>query len=397
MPKLISSLANTGFNDAHAGENSSEKIRVRLFDSNSQIRVRKVADPETEWLVRCKDGKIQVVPIRHEKSNHSAANGTSAGGAARVPASFNAASPLVIHSKSKLVEVEFKQYRDTVKIYSDGDLCHVINELSVEDYLGSLVNSEFSSKWNEEAVAAQVIAARTYAVFQKAEARKRNKIYDLDSTINDQVYDGSGKENEKSTSIVRKTRGLILVPKNSVGPQPIKAFYHSTCGGRTELPEVVWGKKYPGFKKSVECPYCKSSPVLHWELEMELSEIQTILEKAGAITPLLQFGRLVDVRVGPRSKTNRIPYLISVWETDGKFEEVKVPAARFRTWIGPTRLKSTSFDVTKTGSMIRFEGQGNGHGVGLCQWGAKVMGEKGYKMGDILKHYYPDATLRKIW
>ena len=73
-----------------------------------------------------------------------------------------------------------------------------------------------------------------------------------------------------------------------------------------------------------------------------------------------------------------------------------------RSWMGISRFRSTDFEVKnyqlpKKGDFWVFTGSGNGHGVGMCQWGAKVMGDQGFKMTAILKHYYPGAILKKLW
>jgi stage II sporulation protein D len=91
-----------------------------------------------------------------------------------------------------------------------------------------------------------------------------------------------------------------------------------------------------------------------------------------------------------------------VWRTsDDKRALLAAPAGRVRNWLGPLNFRSTSFHASPflkgLAKMWHFEGKGNGHGVGMCQWGAKVMGEMGYSSAAILKHYYPDAVLRKLW
>ena len=193
---------------------------------------------------------------------------------------------------------------------------------------------------------------------------------------------------------------------------PIKAFYHSTCGGLTELPENVWGRASPGFKKKVSCPYCSGSPRYLWDLEVQTKEISHAIIKAVKSEGLLrgwpsqapralQQNQLLDVRVVQLEQDGRVARLTTVW-ADGKTQvKLSIPGVQFRDWMGSGRFRSTRFQVVSEGegnsSRWRFQGRGYGHGVGLCQWGAKTMGEKGYKMAAILKHYYPDAALRKLW
>jgi SpoIID/LytB domain protein len=115
---------------------------------------------------------------------------------------------------------------------------------------------------------------------------------------------------------------------------------------------------------------------------------------------ILLEGRLIDLKVGSVSQA-RIHSVVSVWNWSGRNLELSIPAPQFRKWMGPGRLKSTSFQVSpgfeKGVAVFHITGRGNGHGVGMCQLGAKFMGEKGFQTANILKHYYPDALLKKLW
>jgi stage II sporulation protein D len=272
-------------------------------------------------------------------------------------------------------------------VYSAGAFCEVINDVSLEKYLDGLVNAEFSAEWAEEAVAAQVVAARTYGLFQSRQAQKKLAHFDVDATVRDQVYDGSYKEDYRASRSVERTRGLVLTVGKGNGAEPIKAFYHSMCGGATEFPEHVWGAKMPGFKRSVTCKFCAEASRFNWTLDMQ----------KGDFPALVKGGKLMDIRVTAHTKEGRVATVVTSWEQAGKLVEVPFSGAKFRELIGPAKLRSTWFQVTAVQQGWHFQGHGNGHGVGLCQWGAKVMGEKGRKMAEILKFYYPDAALKKLW
>ncbi|MCM2323731.1 MAG: SpoIID/LytB domain-containing protein, partial [Oligoflexia bacterium] len=257
-------------------------------------------------------------------------------------------------------------------------------------------------------IAAQVIAARTYALYQMERARASH--FDVDATVRDQVYDGSIREDTRASQSVLKTRGMVLTVSSGRAPaSPIKAFYHSTCGGRTGLPEHVWGASVPGFRRSVVCPFCAGSPVLNWDLELSAPELkETLLQGARAeeqLLPgwprdwraLLRGAQLVGVRLGKLDSAGKVAAVVTSWKLRDRALELPLGAARFRDWLGPARFRSTSFQIHSKGSRWSFRGRGNGHGVGMCQYGAKAMGEKGFKSVAILKHYYPDATVRKLW
>lgn len=336
--------------------------------------------------------------------------------------------PVSIHSPVGFLHFGNSPYRDELRIYSSGSHCEVINDVDLEKYLDGLVNSEFSAKWNEESIAAQVVAGRTYAYHQILEAKGKKSVhFDVDATVKDQVYNGSMKEDFHASRVVTRTRGQVLTSgMDGDYPVPLKAFYHSTCGGITELPENVWGKgkSSPGFKQAVTCPYCVESPRFRWSLDLKESElIQKI--RAGVLrsekwpgvwpgvwpgaweewpktaTKILERGKLLDIRVGQVDGQRRVLKIVTSWADGMNVVDLPIPGPLFRDWIGVSRLRSTSFHIiahkTDRENAWNFRGQGNGHGVGMCQWGAKVMGQKGYKMEAILKFYYPDAILKKLW
>jgi stage II sporulation protein D len=317
-----------------------------------------------------------------------------------------------ISSPAGLIRYQSKPYREEIRIHSVGSLCEVVNELDIEKYLGGLVNAEFSSQWSTEAVQAQVIAARTYALYQIHQAQEKKARFDVDATVKDQVYDGYVSEDFRGARAVEKTRGMVLLAKADSGKlEPIKAFYHSSCAGQTLLPQDVWGNSFPGFKHRVSCPYCAHNAKLSWSLSLGVSEVAGLIQRsarnegAQAGWPknwkrILNEGKLVDLKTVSNSYS-RIESVRTVWFWSQQLVELKLTGPKFRAWMGPGRLKSTSFQLAlgqeKGAAVFRFMGHGNGHGVGMCQLGAKYMGEKGYKAALILKHYYPDALLEKLW
>jgi stage II sporulation protein D len=388
------------------------RIRVRLAEAIPKVIVRgydlrihetearalaSAPDRASEWELRCQDGRIRAVPLR--------------GGEGREPLVLQ--EPVMIHSPTGMLHFRGQPYRQELHVYSQGSLCEVVNEVDIEKYLHGLVNAEFSSKWSDEATAAQVVAARTYAYFQIRKARgDSSQHYDVDSTVRDQVYDGSSKEDARASRAVEKTRGVVLTVGAGAKAEPVKAFYHSTCGGMTELPEHVWGAHFAGFKRAVRCPFCGSSPRFQWNLDLHPREVsEAFLRGARGETPpegwprdwvrFVRQQRLLDIRAGAPDETGRVSEVVTLWADGDQVRDLKISGARFRDWMGPAKFRSTAFDVTPHRSALgprwRFEGRGNGHGVGMCQWGAKVMGERGYAMAAILRHYYPDATLRKLW
>ncbi len=355
-------------------------------------------------------------------------------------------SGVLIESVSGILSINDKRFREQVVIYPKELLspydesvrsnpqCLVVNHINLEKYLESVVNGEFNSQWAESAVEAQVIAARTYALFQMREMRKdHGRVYDVESTQKDQVYLGLDRADAEGSRIVAKTRGMILTPKNGRDLEPIKAFYHASCGGHTVLPQQVWGAKFAGFTKTALCPYCAGSPVYHWDYRLSFHELENRITRGIAIDPngrkawpkeylknpnrwylanVQVKNKLIDEGTDPHKKgllvsnanadvSDSMPSDFVFDFIDRKNDEqhllVKMGAYTVRNWLDPAKLKSTHFSLSLAGRSLVFRGKGSGHGVGLCQWGAKRMGEKGFTRDQILAQYYPGAKIARIW
>lgn len=399
------------------------RIRVRLTEATPKVVVRGLGVRLTQagasrglaaaplevraWELRCQNGRVRATPLSGE------------GG--RVGATIDLQEPVRIQAANGTLLYNDRTYREELRVHSVGSFCDVVNTVDVEKYLSGLVNSEFSSKWSEEAIGAQIVAARTYALHQMRIARRdSDRRYDVDASVSDQVYDGSLKEDPKSQRLVERTRGWVLTVGPETKPTPLKAFYHSTCGGMTELPEHVWGASYAGFKRPVKCSFCGGSPALNWQLDLTSADVAEAFRRALVSSeernPRWAKGwprdwrmaiagkRLVGIRAGAWDGEGRVSEVITTWAlTDPRTGrnskiDLRVGGARFRDWVGPARFRSASFQViARNEGSWRFQGRGNGHGVGMCQWGAKTMGERGFKTSAILRHYYPDAILRKLW
>jgi stage II sporulation protein D len=231
-----------------------------------------------------------------------------------------------------------------------------------------------------EAIKAQAVIARSYALFQM-EARK-NALYHLESTVMDQVYDGCDIEDSRATRGVRETAGEILTFDDKV----IQAFYHSNCGGHTEAAENVWGAPLP-YLQGVDCTYCLTGGAGKWEYAVQLKKLESLLRNGG-----IQVVGLRSVKPGWRNKSGRLNDL-TLLSAKGT---MTITAVNFRKAIGYSIIKSTNFDVKTSGDELLFSGAGYGHGVGLCQWGAKQRAEDGFDYREILSYYYPGTRLKKI-
>lgn len=296
--------------------------------------------------------------------------------------------PLHVTSLGGFIRVGASQYRDDLYVYSFNGDCIAVNHVDLEKYVAGLLNSEMSAKWNRAALMAQAVAARTYAIYQMRESsgvryRGVKPPFDLDSTVRDQVYEGAHQERYKALRAVQETHGQVLTYEG----KPIKAFYHSTCGGHTETPEKVWGARYP-YIRSVQCDFCHKSPRFNWVYSAEASEIERRLAGERLVR-----GKLVSLGVAARNRLGRAEKI----EIKGTQGTLMVAATRIRDALGGLSLRSTDFTVAQNAGRLVFIGHGSGHGVGMCQWGAKTMGERGRTYAQILDQYYPAAKLTKLY
>lgn len=279
------------------------------------------------------------------------------------------------------VYINNKPYRGLAELSLTDKGILVVNQLPLEEYLVGLINCEISSAWPIEAVKAQAIIARTYALNRKM-ARMASP-YHLESSVLDQVYEGSLTEDSRARRAVLETEGEVLTSGGGI----IQAFYHSSCGGRTEASENVWGASLP-YLKGVECQYCLSSPTgTTWEYKLSLKEIEERLRAAGH-----NVSGLYDVKAGMSNSRGRLKQLTMLASRGGG----AISGEQFRKAIGYGVIKRTRFTMKNYKDEISFTGSGNGHGVGLCQWGAKQRALDGFGSGEILSYYYPGTELKKL-
>ncbi len=291
------------------------------------------------------------------------------------------AQAFVVTSSQGPLVINGRAYRDKLKIFpaQNGGLW-VINELPLEEYLVGLVNSEISSQWPWEAIKAQAVVARTYATFQKA--NRAAELYDVDSGVSDQVYEGTGKEDLRSREAVEETEGELLLYQG----QPIFAVYHSCCGGETESPEYLWPGYFP-YLKAIACHFCFDSPHFLWNYRVDSETLRKTMNDAGFLD-----STVLGIEVVERSQSRRVGQL-AVKSEKG---QLQISGREFRRLLGYDFLRSTNFVVHQKEGVFLFSGLGWGHGVGLCQWGSKGMAEKGMDYRSILKYYYQNVNVGKI-
>jgi stage II sporulation protein D len=263
------------------------------------------------------------------------------------------------------------RYTGKIDIWKGKNGLYIINELPLENYIKDVVAAEVSADWDMEALKAQAVISRTYAIYQKR--MNGDSLYHIASSVLDQVYKGNNPD-ARINSAVEQTGGEIL----TYDGKPIQAFYHSTSYGSTESSEEVFGKGYP-YLKPVEST-SSISPYAVWERKIKLAEIEEALDIPG----------IRKIAIKSYTSTKRVKELLIT----GKSGTSAIIATDFRKAIGWSRLPSTNFTLTIDGDSVYFEGKGYGHGVGLCQWCALSMAREGKNYREILSYYYPGTTIQ---
>lgn len=263
------------------------------------------------------------------------------------------------------------RYSGNIKVWKGEKGLYIINELPVEEYIENVVAAEIGTSWEIEAIKAQAVISRTYAIYKIMLSGTSR--FNITSSVLHQAYKGNNT-NVQIAYAVRETKGEIL----TYNGKPIEALYHSTCGGKTEDSAEVFGRNYP-YLKPVESG-CPLSPYWSWERKIPVAEIEKAVNIKG----------IKAVTINSFTSTNRVRDLLIESET-GK---TIIKATELRKLLGWKRLPSTSFNLSKSGDSMIFDGKGYGHGVGLCQWSALQMAKEGRKYKEILSFFYPGTEIK---
>ena len=284
----------------------------------------------------------------------------------------------------------------------------VVNRLPVEDYLRGVVPIELGTRQpgDRAALEAQAIAARSYAYIRVPSdaAVEPRSGWHMVATVQNQVYAGLDVEAPIVNEAIDRTAGLVIRYNGLL----VDAPYSSSCGGRTAAPKESWRDvREEPYLPSVDDtdprtgrPYCDIAPRNHWTEEFDeaqLSEaVRRALVAAGARDP--RPGVMTAMRVEGRTTSGRATAL--VLRTDRG--DVTVRNNEIRNVLRNTRgaiLSSTYFSIERESrvrghlSGVTLRGHGNGHGVGMCQWGAIGRSRAGLDARTILRHYYPGTVV----
>lgn len=320
------------------------------------------------------------------------------------------------YDTSHYVKINNRPYLGAMEIRLENNHLRPVNQLPIEDYLKGVVPFEVSPSWNLESLKAQTLAARTYTY---AHYKK-----EMDDTTHFQVYGGFDWY-ANTTKAVEETKGEVITYNN----QLIEAFYSSSNGGITENNANVWGGSPLSFFPIKKDPY---DPINPWELTVHKTQIDMnkinweiphvwdlLEEKDPQITASMKNwlhnkGYDGEIKIlsiphleisNQRNASSRsvkgsieIEYLARLLEGTILYHKISlrdVPVSTIRAIIGGTRFKSFLANSAEyRNNVYTIKGKGYGHGVGMSQWGAYMMGLKGKTYKEILQFYFPGTKIK---
>lgn len=364
------------------------------------IRVR-VSKAQEEVLISGTDLKRHLYPTNEERSF-----------AGRKSIKFNCQSfgkinkassllskPLMLASlisPTGLVSVAGAKYNGKLHILTsaDGTSCDVVNETDLEDYISTLLPKEMNAAWPMEALKAQAVAARTYALYkiqtqQVSKTNGFNTFYDLESSEKHQVSGTFFDVTEKTEEASRGTRGEVLLGPSS---HLVPTFFHAKCGGQTLRPEQVWQNSVEGYT-GVTDKFCQGKGSSPWHNSITGKKFTEFLRWARDTGAL----KISDAAL----KQNPVLMKDTVFHRSNRVylgeKHVLIPKSLMRRYFGRVIVPAGSFILKEKGGYFVFEGEGLGHGVGMCQIGALYMAKQGFTYKEILSHYFPGLKLTRFY
>ncbi len=276
-------------------------------------------------------------------------------------------------------------YRGEVNLVRESGGITVINRLNIEDYLASVIGKEMYNTWPQEALKAQAVASRSYAVFKLQ--RPKSKLFDVLDTTTSQVYVGLAGEANSTQEAVKATTGQVLMYQGKV----IEAVFHSSSGGHTENSENVWQNIVPYLRGVAD--FDQSSPSYQWTLNLTPAQLRQRIPGVGDILSMMP---------AKSSSTGRI-LMLKVQGTKGAR---LIKGTEVRKALG---LKSTLFTAKPEFGLVAgksgaskptsflISGRGYGHGLGMSQWGAYSLATQNKTYKEILMHYFQGTALKSIY
>ena len=337
-----------------SGAAAGEEIRIELWSGHPAARVESAALLAGGLRLTARHGKLQTSQSE-----------------APPPVSFEPGTRLDGHPIA-----------GKLTLWADGDGISAVESVDLEEYVASVVSAEVPSGWPKAALEAQAVAARTFAMAQKV-ARGPSSRFHLRASVLDQVY-AQGGATEAAKEAARATHGEVL----TFGEAPIAAYFSASCGGRSEAAEEAFRLPAGATPYLAGAREDEGDPDRPWTARIPLREISAALRKARRI-----LAPVSAVSVSERTTSGRAREIVV--GTSGGTR--RIGAGELRQILGYEALPSLLFTINLEKGAAVFRGRGSGHGVGLCQWGARGRALHGDGYRAILAHYYPGAEIRRMY
>jgi len=312
-----------------------------------------------------------------------------------LPENFNL---IIKNNDDRGIWYKNRRYAGELRVVLNDQKLQIINYLKLEKYLKSVVGSEMPKEFPLAALQAQAIAARTYAL----KLLGKNEVFDIHSTQASQVYLGLEAETAKINRAVRSTSSLALFYENKL----IEAVFHSSSGGRTENSGQVWKYQLPYLRSVID--YDQNSTKYRWSKKISSSELDKIFSDIGGLNSIQikkksNSDRVLVIKLyGPKGTKNisgknlrkNLKLLSNKFDVNLKFNHINLEnKLNFdNKVVGNSSLEP--LPPIPTDYFLLVKGYGAGHGVGMSQWGAKAMAERGANFRKILRHYYTGVQIK---
>jgi len=387
LPSAASFAGN--FGDDPVDLKRVDTLRVLLFD-----RI-----PPEELTIYAKDGPITIRSKGHQQvlsdiqpgvtfRSHSGRilldNNRKTVGSTQWHISTDKVSLIrILHPKTG-----YRYYRGDITLSispKDGHI-RVLNKVSLENYIASVIGGEMEFE-DPEALKAQAVISRTYALWNIDQSNRT--AYDLTDHTSSQVYKGELINKPRYLHAAMATHGEILTWSNKL----ILAVYSSTCGGNTANNSTIWsGKDLPYLKSVDDNNACSISPHFRWESAVPKAKVHALLNNHAN-----KKKTVTEIAIGEKDQHGRVKKM-ALFHHGNQISSISATVFRSKLTAqrGRDALKSTHFTMKKSGKNYIFKGKGLGHGVGLCQWGAKSFAQSGWNYTDILKFYYNGTDVTNL-
>ncbi len=261
-----------------------------------------------------------------------------------------------------------------------------VDEMKFEDYIVGVLAGEMSNDFPAEALAAQAILARTFVMeFVTEKVNSKYEGAHISTDIEEAQAWNAKEVNDRIVDAVANTRGQVALCDG----QYIKAWFHAHAGGQTATAEEGLGyqESEPPYIRAVKSPDSSEAPSddVNWTATFSKAEIKEAMQGLGK--DCTDFENIEILDKGPSGRAMEL-----------KIGDQTVEAPAFRVALDSTKMKSTMLEsITVEDDKVTMKGKGYGHGVGMSQWGANQMARKGKKAEDIIKHYFKDVEIVKLW